>query len=98
MYSPVPMICGRTGTVYSRFLRQCGSRRKAAQNRAGHFRGNVLSFPTAIPYSTPLRCPGGKRRLATVVMRLLEENGLRDIQYVEPYAGGAAVGLSLLFG
>ena len=92
------MICGRTGTVYSRFLRQCGSRRKAAQNRAGHFRGNVLYFPTAMPYYTPLRYPGGKRRLATVVMRLLEENGLRDIQYVEPYAGGAAVGLSLLFG
>lgn len=49
-----------------------------------------------MPYYTPLRYPGGKRRLATVVMQLLEENGLRDVQYVEPFAGGAAVGLALL--
>src|SRR5216684_2471245 len=50
-----------------------------------------------MPYYTPLRYPGGKRRLATVVIRLLEENGLRDIQYVEPYAGGSAIALDLLF-
>ena len=30
-------------------------------------------------------------------MRLLEENNLRDIQYVEPYAGGASIALALLF-
>jgi DNA adenine methylase len=46
---------------------------------------------------TPLRYPGGKRRLADVVMRLLEENRLSDIDYAEPYAGGAAVALGLLF-
>ena len=50
-----------------------------------------------MPFYTPLRYPGGKRRLSTVVMRLLEENGLKDIQYAEPYAGGSAVALSLLF-
>jgi DNA adenine methylase len=49
-----------------------------------------------MPFYTPLRYPGGKRRLASVVVRLLEENGLRDVQYVEPYAGGAAVALALL--
>ena len=49
------------------------------------------------PY-TPLRYPGGKRRLAGVVARLLEENKLRDVQYAEPYAGGAAVAIGLLFG
>lgn len=51
-----------------------------------------------MPYYTPLRYPGGKRRLATVVGCLLEENGMKDVQYVEPYAGGAALGLSMLFG
>ncbi len=51
-----------------------------------------------MPYYTPLRYPGGKRRLATVVMRLLEENDLKDVQYVEPYAGGAAIAFNLLFG
>jgi DNA adenine methylase len=51
-----------------------------------------------MPYYTPLRYPGGKRRLAAVVARLLEQNGLRDIQYAEPYAGGAAVALGLVLG
>ena len=49
-------------------------------------------------YITPLRYPGGKRRLASVVMRLLDANGLRDIEYVEPYAGSSAIALALLFG
>ena len=51
-----------------------------------------------MPFFTPLRYPGGKRRLAPVVMRLLEENDLRDIHYVEPYAGGAAIALAVLLG
>lgn len=50
-----------------------------------------------MPFQTPLRYPGGKRRLATFVMRLLEANNLRDIQYVEPYAGGASLAVALLF-
>ena len=50
-----------------------------------------------MPFYAPLRYPGGKRRLSTVVARLLEENDLKDVQYVEPYAGGAAIGLALLF-
>jgi len=49
-----------------------------------------------MPYYTPLRYPGGKRRLAVLVASLLQENDLRDVQYVEPYAGGAALALSLL--
>jgi DNA adenine methylase len=50
-----------------------------------------------MPFYTPLRYPGGKRRLVPTVARLLQENNLRDIQYAEPYAGGAAIGLALLF-
>jgi DNA adenine methylase len=50
-----------------------------------------------MPFYSPLRYPGGKRRLAPVVMRLLEENRLADVQYVEPYVGGAAIALALLF-
>lgn len=50
-----------------------------------------------MPYYTPLRYPGGKRRLAPLVMRLLETNGLHDAEYVEPFAGGAAIPLALLF-
>jgi DNA adenine methylase len=52
---------------------------------------------TVVPYYTPLRYPGGKRRLTQVVARLLLENGLRDAEYIEPYAGSAAVAIGLLF-
>lgn len=50
-----------------------------------------------MPFYTPLRYPGGKRRLVPFVKTLLKLNGLRDIQYAEPYAGGAAIALALLF-
>src|SRR5687767_9436292 len=46
---------------------------------------------------TPLRYPGGKRRLVGVITQLLEANDLKDINYVEAYAGGAAIPLALLF-
>jgi DNA adenine methylase len=46
---------------------------------------------------TPLRYPGGKAKLATYVKALLKENRLVDGEYVEPYAGGAAIALELLF-
>lgn len=50
-----------------------------------------------MPLYTPLRYPGGKRRLAQVIMRLLEANDLTDIDYAETYAGGASIALALLF-
>lgn len=50
-----------------------------------------------MPFYTPLRYPGGKRRLTAFVMRLLEANDMHDIQYAEPCAGGAALALALLF-
>jgi DNA adenine methylase len=46
---------------------------------------------------TPLRYPGGKAKLAPFIKTLLKENRLLDGEYVEPYAGGAAIALELLF-
>jgi DNA adenine methylase len=46
---------------------------------------------------TPLRYPGGKAKLASYVKSLMKENRLLDGEYVEPYAGGAAIALELLF-
>jgi DNA adenine methylase len=51
-----------------------------------------------MPFYTPLRYPGGKRRLVDAVGQLLTANRLTNIAYAEPYAGGAAIGLALLFG
>lgn len=45
---------------------------------------------------TPLRYPGGKGKLAAFVKRLIQTNHLLDGEYVEPYAGGAAIALELL--
>lgn len=47
---------------------------------------------------SPLRYPGGKRKLANYLRLILRRNDLLDGDYAEVYAGGAAVALSLLFG
>lgn len=46
---------------------------------------------------TPLRYPGGKAKFAPFVSKIIEANGLIGGHYLEPYAGGAAVALELLF-
>ncbi len=48
-------------------------------------------------YPSPLRYPGGKGKVANYVKLLLLQNDMLGVDYVEPYAGGASVGLSLLF-
>lgn len=47
-------------------------------------------------YKSPLRYPGGKQKLAPFILELMMENGLAGGHYVEPYAGGAGVGIELL--
>lgn len=46
---------------------------------------------------SPLRYPGGKGKMTEYIRLLFETNQLNDGHYVEPYAGGAAVALALLF-
>jgi DNA adenine methylase len=53
--------------------------------------------PYRLVHFTPLRYPGGKGKLAEFVKRLMKANRLLDGEYVEPYAGGAAIALELLF-
>lgn len=45
---------------------------------------------------SPLRYPGGKRRLVPYVAAALVSNDLRPGLFAEPYAGGASVSLELL--
>jgi DNA adenine methylase len=49
-------------------------------------------------FYSPLRYPGGKGNIANFIKLIFEKNLLLDGCYVEPYAGGASVALSLLFG
>jgi DNA adenine methylase len=46
--------------------------------------------------NTPLRYPGGKQKIAPFVAEILQYNSINDINYIEPYAGGAGVAINLL--
>ncbi|ANN80286.1 DNA methyltransferase [Bordetella flabilis] len=45
---------------------------------------------------SPLRYPGGKVRFAPLIASIIRANNLEGGHYLEPYAGGAGVALSLL--
>ena len=47
--------------------------------------------------ASPLRYPGGKWRIAPFFREIISLNSLSGYEYVEPYAGGASLALSLLF-
>ena len=47
-------------------------------------------------FYSPLRYPGGKGKILSFMIELIKLNKLENIEYVEPYAGGAAVALGLL--
>lgn len=49
-----------------------------------------------LQFLTPLRYPGGKGRLTQCVADIMRSNKLVGGHYVEPYAGGAGVAVSLL--
>lgn len=51
-----------------------------------------------MPFYSPLRYPGGKRRLSSFLIQLLEHNELEHVHYVEPFAGGGSLALALLLG
>ncbi len=48
--------------------------------------------------NSPLRYPGGKACLTQLIIEVLKANRLVRPHYVEPYAGGCGLALSLLYG
>lgn len=46
---------------------------------------------------TPLRYPGGKTSIWKMMSGIIVQSGLKGCNYVEPYAGGCGLALSLLF-
>lgn len=46
---------------------------------------------------TPLRYPGGKTSIWKMISGIVVQSGLSGCSYVEPYAGGCGLALSLLF-
>lgn len=45
---------------------------------------------------TPLRYPGGKSVMASLIDEIISINSLKDVIYAEPYAGGAGAAIKLL--
>jgi DNA adenine methylase len=45
---------------------------------------------------SPLRYPGGKAKLFSIVKKIIKENNIKNSTYVEPFAGGAGLALLLL--
>lgn len=50
----------------------------------------------AMPFYSPLRYPGGKSRISSLLNEIIVKNDLKEATYVEPYAGGAGAALTLL--
>jgi DNA adenine methylase len=50
-----------------------------------------------VQFDSPLRYPGGKRKLAQFIADVVIQNGIQGGTYIEPFAGGASVALYLLF-
>ncbi len=46
---------------------------------------------------SPLRYPGGKSKIAPLIELIIDNIGLENCTYIEPFAGGAGVALTLLF-
>src|SRR5690625_1246846 len=47
-------------------------------------------------FYSPLRYPGGKSKLTKQIISLFETNNYNNGVYIEPFAGGAGIALSLL--
>ena len=52
---------------------------------------------SVLVYPSPLRYPGGKKKLAGYITKAIIDNGVQGGTYIEPFAGGANVALHLLF-
>lgn len=48
-------------------------------------------------YPSPLRYPGGKKKLASFMTEAIIKNDVQGGTYIEPFAGGAGVALQMLF-
>src|SRR5258706_15914605 len=51
----------------------------------------------SVPHRSPFRYPGGKTWLVPYVRQWLKSLRVRPAEFMEPFAGGGIVGLSMLF-
>src|SRR5215216_6223344 len=73
---------------------RCGSLLLA--NLALRMHPQIVPYAPKMAHYTPLRYPGGKGKLSSFVKSVIHYNDLGDGHYVEPYAGGAGIGIDLL--
>lgn len=56
----------------------------------------MLQIEVVMDNFSPLRYPGGKNKLSGYLKKVIEQNDLIGSDYIEPFAGGSGVALSLL--
>lgn len=56
----------------------------------------IITSKSRKNYHSPLRYPGGKTSLLPFFEKIIEDNNLGKITYIEPFAGGAGAALALL--
>lgn len=54
------------------------------------------TMPNKNTFYSPLRYPGGKRKLYPFIKLMIRKNNIQNGTYIEPFAGGAAIALALL--
>jgi DNA adenine methylase len=76
----------------------CGCRlgRATAPSHRQRIRGQVTNV-ASVPHRSPFRYPGGKTWLAPHVRRWLRSLPHKPREFIEPFAGGAIIGLSVAF-
>lgn len=57
----------------------------------------ILTSKNQKNHHSPLRYPGGKTSLLPFFEKIIQENKLEKLTYIEPFAGGAGAALGLLF-
>jgi Site-specific DNA methylase len=82
-------------TRRSMTLNQPVSARESDESSCPPLLGAAVHWATR-PDITPLRYPGGKRKLGPFLAGLITSDGARPTVLAEPFAGGAAVSISLL--
>ena len=55
-----------------------------------------MKGPNSKRFDSPLRYPGGKASLSTLLCQVIKLNDLSGCSYYEPFAGGAGAALRLL--
>lgn len=86
-----------TGGIDSLVATFSGATDNSSGEREGLVNTSTVINIASVPHRSPFRYPGGKTWLVPHVRRWLARLPARPAEFVEPFAGGGIVGLSMVF-